>query len=284
MPKPNMYQSLHTTVIGPEGEHIEIQIRTEKMHYIAEYGVAAHWKYKDKNIITPKDEKRFSWLRQILDWERELKDPKEFIHSLKIDLFEDEVYVFTPRRDVLALPQGATPVDFAYMIHSEVGDRCVGARVNGKLVPLNTKLKNGDIVEITTSKNVSPSLHWLTITKTGKARAAIRRYWHSRKELKENKIKKYNTTLWISLPDKPGKLGEVTTLLGQHELNISGVEMKEKTKEYINFRFHLNINVLKNFTKFISELKQKELKFKIIRHEDKKYAFTKKIFKYFKKN
>jgi GTP pyrophosphokinase len=176
MPKPNMYQSLHTTVIGPEGEHIEIQIRTEKMHYIAEYGVAAHWKYKDKNIITPKDEKRFSWLRQILDWERELKDPKEFIHSLKIDLFEDEVYVFTPRRDVLALPQGATPVDFAYMIHSEVGDRCVGAKVNGKLVPLNTKLKNGDIVEIITNPNHKPSRDWLKFVKTAKAKAKIR-HW-----------------------------------------------------------------------------------------------------------
>ncbi len=176
MPKSNMYQSLHTTVIGPEGEHIEIQIRTEKMHYIAEYGIAAHWKYKDKNIINPKDEKRFSWLRQILDWERELKDPREFIQSLKIDLFEDEVYVFTPRRDVLALPQGATPVDFAYMIHSEVGDRCVGAKVNGKLVPLETKLKNGDIVEIVTNPNHKPSRDWLKFVKTAKAKAKIR-HW-----------------------------------------------------------------------------------------------------------
>ncbi len=176
MPKPNMYQSLHTTVIGPDGEHIEIQIRTEKMHYVAEYGVAAHWKYKDKDIINPRDEKRFSWLRQILDWERELKDPREFMHSLKLDLFSDEVYVFTPRGDVLALPQGATPVDFAYMIHSEVGDRCTGAKVNGKLMPLDTKLKNGDIVEIITSPNHKPSRDWLKFVKTPKAKAKIR-HW-----------------------------------------------------------------------------------------------------------
>ncbi len=176
MPKANMYQSLHTTVIGPNGEHIEIQIRTEKMHYIAEYGVAAHWKYKDKDIIKPKDEKRFSWLRQILDWERELKDPKEFIQSLKIDLFEDEVYVFTPKKEVLVLPQGATPVDFAYMIHSEVGDRCVGAKVNGKLVPLDTKLKTGDLVEIITNPNHKPSRDWLKFVKTAKARTKIR-HW-----------------------------------------------------------------------------------------------------------
>ncbi len=176
MPKPNMYQSLHTTVIGPDGEHIEIQIRTEKMHYVAEYGVAAHWKYKDKDMINPKDEKRFSWLRQILDWERELKDPREFMHSLKLDLFSDEVYVFTPRGDVLALPQGATPVDFAYMIHSEVGDRCTGAKINGKLMPLDTKLKNGDIVEIITSPNHKPSRDWLKFVKTPKAKAKIR-HW-----------------------------------------------------------------------------------------------------------
>jgi len=149
---------------------------------------------------------------------------------------------------------------------------------------LQSILRNGDIVKIITSKKVSPSLHWLPLTKTGKARAAIRRYWQNKVKSDLPKIKQYNTTLWISLPDIPGKLGEVTTLIGENKLNISSVEMKEKTKDYINFRFNLIINDLKNFTNFISELKQKELKFKIIRHEDKKYAFTKKIFKYFKKN
>ena len=126
--------------------------------------------------------------------------------------------------------------------------------------------------------------HWIPVTKTGKARSAIRKYWHDKGEEKAQRVKKYNTTLWMSLPDQPGKLGEVTTLLGHHKLNISNVEMKEKTKEYINFRFNLIINDLKNFTNFISELKQKDVKFKIIRHEDKRNAFTQKIFKYFKKN
>ena len=140
------------------------------------------------------------------------------------------------------------------------------------------------MVKIITSKNKSPSLHWIPITKTGKARSSIRKYWHTKGEEKAQRIKKYNTTLWISLPDKPGKLGEVTTLLGNHKLNISSVEMKEKTKDYINFRFNLIINDLKNFTNFIGELKQKDIKFKIIRHEDKRNAFTQKIFKYFKKN
>jgi GTP pyrophosphokinase/guanosine-3',5'-bis(diphosphate) 3'-pyrophosphohydrolase len=199
-------------------------------------------------------------------------------------MFQENVFCFTPKGSIIKLPKDATPIDFAYAVHTKIGDTAIACQINGRESELQSILKNGDIVEIITSKNVSPSLHWLPVTKTGKARAAIRRYWHSRKELKENKIRKYNTTLWLSLPDKPGKLGEVTTLLGQHELNISGVEMKEKTKEYINFRFHLNINVLKNFTNFISELKQKEIKFKIIRHEDKRNAFTQKIFKYFKKN
>ncbi len=175
-PKPNMYQSLHTTVIGPESKHIEVQIRTKNMHYVAEYGVAAHWKYKAQDIIKPKDEKRFYWLRQILDWEKELKDPKEFIYSLKTDLFQDEVYVFTPKREVICLPQGATPVDFAYMIHSEVGNTCVGAKVNGKLVPLDTKLKNGDLVEIITNPKHKPSRDWLKFVKTAKAKARIR-HW-----------------------------------------------------------------------------------------------------------
>ena len=176
MPKHNMYQSLHTTVIGPSGEHIEIQIRTEEMHQIAEYGVAAHWKYKDQATFNPKDEGRFHWLRQILDWEKELKDPREFMASLKVDLFQDEVYVFTPQGDVLDLPYGATPVDFAYMIHTEVGNHCSGAKVNGKLVTLNTALKNGDTVEIITNSNRKPSRDWLKFVKTAKARTRIK-HW-----------------------------------------------------------------------------------------------------------
>ncbi len=176
MPKANMYQSLHTTVIGPDGERIEIQIRTEEMHKLAEFGVASHWKYKEDGKLNEKDAVRFNWLRQILDWQEELKDPREFMASLRFDLFEDEVYVFTPRGKVMELPEGATPIDFAYHIHTEVGDRCSGARVNGRLVPLNTKLKNGDTVEIITDPHRHPSRDWLKLVKTAKARTRIKQW------------------------------------------------------------------------------------------------------------
>ena len=177
IPKANMYQSLHTTVIGPDGERIEIQIRTEEMHKVAEYGVAAHWQYKEgKKKTAGRDAERFTWLRQILDWQRELNDPREFMASLRFDLFQDEVYVFTPNGDIKELPEGATPVDFAYTIHSEVGDRCAGAKVNGKIVPLPTPLKNGDRVEIITDKNHKPSRDWLKFVKTAKARTRIKYY------------------------------------------------------------------------------------------------------------
>ncbi len=176
MPKANMYRSLHTTVIGPEGDRIEIQIRTHEMHQLAEYGVAAHWKYKENGQVKEKDAERFTWLRRILDWQEELKDPREFIASLRFDLFEDEVFVFTPQGEVKELPEGATPVDFAYMIHSEVGDHCSGAKVNGRLVPLNTRLKNGDTVHIITDPHRHPSRDWLKFVKTAKARTRIK-HW-----------------------------------------------------------------------------------------------------------
>jgi GTP pyrophosphokinase/guanosine-3',5'-bis(diphosphate) 3'-pyrophosphohydrolase len=283
-PKINNYQSLHTAIIGPNKRPIEIQIRTLSMHDFAERGVASHWKYKSNEKFNSLTWKEYDWLKDLVEIIDRNENPEHYFEYTKLQMFQENVFCFTPKGSIIKLPKNATPIDFAYAVHTKIGDTAIACEINGRESELQSILKNGDIVEIKTSKNVSPSLHWLPLTKTGKARAAIRRYWHSRKELKENKIKKYNTTLWISLPDKPGKLGEVTTLLGQHELNISGVEMKEKTKEYINFRFHLNINVLKNFTNFISELKQKEIKFKIIRHEDKRNAFTQKIFKYFKKN
>ncbi len=178
MPKANMYQSLHTTVIGPDGERIEIQIRTEEMHRMAEFGIASHWRYKEdgRNRFKDKDAERFAWLRQILDWQEELKDPREFMASLRFDLFEDEVYVFTPRGEVKELPEGATPIDFAYMIHTEVGDRCAGAKVNGRLVPLSTRLKNGDTVEIITDPHRHPSRDWLRLVKTAKARTRIKQW------------------------------------------------------------------------------------------------------------
>ena len=176
MPKANMYQSLHTTVIGPDGERIEIQIRTEEMHEINEFGIAAHWKYKEGSNVSTRDADRFRWLRQILDWQKELKDPREFMASLRFDLFQDEVYVFTPRGEVRELPDQATPVDFAYMIHTDVGNHCAGAKVNGKLVPLDTALQNGDTVEIITDAKRAPSRDWLRFVKTAKARTRIK-HW-----------------------------------------------------------------------------------------------------------
>tara|TARA_B100001250_G_scaffold385061_1_gene380484 strand:- start:307 stop:906 length:600 start_codon:yes stop_codon:yes gene_type:complete len=199
-------------------------------------------------------------------------------------MFQENVFCFTPKGSVIKLPKDATPIDFAYAVHTQVGDTAIGCEINGKESPLQSSLINGDVVKIITSKNVSPSLHWLASTKTGKARAAIRRYWQSRDNSKPSKVKSYNTTLWISLPDEPGKLGDVTTIIGINSVNISNVEMVEKTKSTINFRFNLIIHDLKNFTKLISELKQKDYNFKIIRHKNKKYAFFKRLFGGFKKN
>lgn len=176
MPKANMYQSLHSTVIGPEGERIEIQIRTEEMHHLAENGVAAHWAYKERGSKKAQDADRFSWLRQILDWQGDLKDSRDFMSTLSLDLFQDEVYVFTPKGQVKELPEGGTPVDFAYLIHTEVGNHCAGAKVNGRIVPLNTPLKNGDTVEIITDSSRSPSRDWLQFVKSGKARSRIK-HW-----------------------------------------------------------------------------------------------------------
>jgi guanosine-3',5'-bis(diphosphate) 3'-pyrophosphohydrolase len=177
MPKANMYQSLHTTVIGPKGERVEIQIRTKEMHQIAEYGVAAHWRYKEKNaVVDPKDEQKFGWIRQLLEWQRDVKDPSEFLDTVKLDLFSDEVYVFTPKGDVRAFPHGATPVDFAYAVHTEVGNHCVGAKVNGRIVPLKYKLRSGDTIEVITSPDRAPSKDWLNFVVTSRAKVKIRTF------------------------------------------------------------------------------------------------------------
>ncbi len=176
MPKANGYQSLHTTVIGPEGERIEIQIRTVDMHRQAEHGVASHWLYKEDGHIDAKDMDQFTWLREIFERQRDEADSKEFMHSLRLDLFKDEVYVYTPRGDVKELPEGATPLDFAFHIHTEVGMRCAGAKVNGRLVPLSTPLKNGDTVEIITDPTRRPSRDWLKLVKTAKARSRVQHY------------------------------------------------------------------------------------------------------------
>lgn len=178
LPKPNMYQSLHTTVIGPSRQRIEIQIRTHEMHRVAEFGVAAHWKYKERisGGVDPKDAERFSWLRELAEYQRQVKDPVEFLENVKIDLFPDEVYVFTPKGDVRVLPRGATPIDFAYAIHSKVGERCSGARANGQIVPLRYKLRSGDTIEVITSNSAQPSRDWLGYCKTPRALTRIRNY------------------------------------------------------------------------------------------------------------
>lgn len=178
MPKPNMYQSLHTTVIGPEGETFEVQIRTWDMHKTAEYGIAAHWKYKENIPGTDNFDEKLTWLRQLMEWQKDLKDPKEFMETLKGDFFSDEVYVFTPQGDVINLPQGSTPLDFAYRVHTAVGNNCVGARIDGRIVPLQTQLRNGNIVEIITSANsTGPSRDWLNIVKSNQAKNKIRQFF-----------------------------------------------------------------------------------------------------------
>lgn len=188
LPKPNRYQSLHTGVIGLTGRPLEVQIRTMEMHRIAEYGIAAHWKYKEtggsNSLITTSDEK-FTWLRQLLEWQSDLKDAQEYLDSVKDNLFEDDVYVFTPKGDVIPLSPGATTIDFAYHIHTEVGNHCAGARVNGRMVPLSTRLSNGDIVEIITQKNSHPSLDWLNFVRTSAAKYRIKQ-WYKRSRREEN--------------------------------------------------------------------------------------------------
>lgn len=198
MPKPNMYQSIHTTVIGPNGEPFEIQIRTREMHETAEYGIAAHWKYKEgKTESGAKEvryEKKMSWLRQIMEWQKEIDNAGELVETIKVDLLNEEVYVFTPKGQVVELPMGSCPLDFAYRIHSDVGNTCVGAKVNNKIVPLNYKLNNGDIIEIMTSKNANgPSRDWMNFIKSAHARNKIRQYF--KKEEKEENIVKGKAAL-----------------------------------------------------------------------------------------
>lgn len=186
MPKPNMYQSLHTTLIGNHGDPFEVQIRTKEMHRVAEYGIAAHWKYKE-GVTTQEDtEKKLAWLRQTIEWQKEMSDPKEFMESLKVDLFSNQVFVFTPKGTVIELPAGSTPLDFAFKIHSEVGIKCVGAKVNGKMVPLGHILENGNIVEVITNANSKgPSIDWLNIVKSSQAKNKIRQ-WLRKENRPEN--------------------------------------------------------------------------------------------------
>jgi len=282
--KINGYKSIHTAVIGSNKKPIEIQIRTNEMHEFAERGIASHWQYKSSEKFNSLTWKEYDWLKDLVEIIEKNENPEHSYEYTKLQMFQENVFCFTPKGSVIKLPKDATPIDFAYAVHTKIGNTATGCEINGNKSELQTILRNGDRVNIITSKNQSPSLHWIPITKTGKARAAIRRYWHDRGEKKQERIKKYNTTLWISLPDKPGQLGNVSSLIGEHKLNISNLEMAGKNPDYINFKFQLIIRDLKNFTNFIAELKQKGIKFKIIRHEDKRNAFTQKILRYFKKN
>ena len=176
MPRPNLYQSLHTTLIAEGGHQFEVQIRTEDMHRVAEEGIAAHWKYKATDNVSAKDEQRLAWVRQLMEWQREMTDPNEFMSTLRIDLYPEEVYTFTPKGKVIVLPKDASPIDFAYAIHTDVGHATIGAKVNGRIVPLRTRLRNGDIVEVTTQAGHAPSRDWLSFTKSSRARNKIK-HW-----------------------------------------------------------------------------------------------------------
>ena len=283
-PKINNYQSIHTAVIGPNKRPIEIQIRTRPMHDFAERGIASHWKYKSSEKFNSLTWKEYDWLKDLVEIIEKNENPEHYFEYTKLQMFQENVFCFTPKGMIIKLPKHATPIDFSYAVHTKIGDAAIGCEINGKESPLQSTLVNGDVVKIITSKKASPSLHWLSSTKTGKARAAIRRYWQYKDGSQTTKTKEYRTILWISLIDQPGKLGDVTTMIGENKVNISSVEMVEKTEKAINFRFNLIIHDLKNFTKLISELKQKEYNFKIIRHKNKKYAFFKRLFGGFKKN
>ena len=218
MPKPNMYQSLHTSVVGPMGQRMEIQIRTEEMHRVAEEGIAAHWRYKEQGAGDEAEQGRFAWLRKLMEWQRDLEDPTEFMQSLKMNLYPGEIFVFTPGGEVKALPRGSTPIDFAYSIHTEVGHQCVGARVNGRMATLKSELKTGDQVEIITQSNHKPSKDWLNFVVSGRARSKIRSYIRESErsrsvslgsEILDKELRKNKLTLASVLKD--GKLAKVMT-------------------------------------------------------------------------
>ena len=223
LPKPNLYQSLHTAVIGPKGERIEIQIRTNEMNLVAEHGVAAHWKYKEGHGGQDQDDdKKFAWLRQLMESQKELRDPTEFLESVKIDLFGDEVYVFTPGGDVKALPKGSCPIDFAYAVHSSIGDHCSGARVNGMIVPLRYQLRNGDTIEIITNPNQKPNKDWLKLVKTARARTKIR--WLLRQEQREKAV-----ALGTDLVDKALRKHDTTMQRAEKQLAAAAKDLKCQT-------------------------------------------------------
>jgi RelA/SpoT family (p)ppGpp synthetase len=283
-PKINKYQSIHTAIIGPKKQRIEIQIRTPQMHDFAERGIASHWVYKSSEKFSDLSWKEYDWLRDLVEIIETGNSPEHYYEFTKLQMFQENVFCFTPKGAVIKLPKNATPIDFAYAVHTNIGNTAIGCKVNGQETALQTLLRNGDTIEIINSKNVSPSMHWISSAVTGKARAAIRRYWQDKSEqtiLK--KEKEYTSTLVIDLPDKPGMLGEISTLIGLNGSNILNVELTKKMAGKIQFSFDITINDLKNFTNLISQIKQKNLVFHIIRHKQKKNAFIQRFLKNFKR-
>ncbi|MBO6483475.1 MAG: RelA/SpoT family protein [Pelagibacteraceae bacterium] len=283
-PKINQYKSIHTSVIGPLKKRIEIQIRTESMHEFAERGIASHWKYKSSEKFSELSWKEYDWLKDLVEIMETGGSPEHYFEFTKLQMFQDNVFCFTPKGAVIKLPRGGTPVDFAYAVHTKVGDTAIACEINGNSSALQTALRNGDMVKIITSKKISPSLHWLSSSKTGKARASIRKHWQGRLLKNEEKTKEYTSTLSIDLPHRPGILGKVSTIIGFNDANIINIELTKRSKEYLRFLFDLQIKDLKNFTNLISQLKQENLKFEVIRHKKKKYAFIQRVLKNFKRN
>ena len=262
VPKSNLYQSLHTTVIGPKGERVEFQLRTEEMHRLAEEGIAAHWRYKEKTALSQREEQQFAWLRQLLEWQSDLTDAKEFMDTVKGDLFPDVVYVFTPRGDVRELPQGSTPVDFAYAVHTDIGHQCVGAKINGKIVPIKHILRNGDRIEIITQVGHTPSRDWLKFVKTSKARTRIKAWVNTEerrrsillgKELLDKDLRKYELS-----PSKVFKSNDIHRVA--HELSLNTVDDMLAAIGYGKVSAHLVANKLAPDRPHTEPLPKKPLK------------------------
>lgn len=263
MPKPNNYQSLHTTVIDNNGETFEVQIRTYQMHQTAEYGIAAHWKYKTGQTKTTSFDENLTWLRQLMEWQKDLNDPNDFMDTLKVDFFADEVFVFSPKGDVINLPEGSTPIDFAYRIHTQVGNTCVGAKVNGRIVPLSYKLSSGNIVDIITNSNSGPSLDWLNIVKSNQAKKKISQYFKIKdrdkniekgKDILEKEAKRLNYNVNEFLKDEwidevRAKLNVSTIDDLYAALGFGTVKLSQVTAKLIDIYNRFNKKPIKNIVK-----------------------------------
>lgn len=273
MPKPNMYQSLHTTVISGEGDIFEVQIRTYDMHKTAEYGIAAHWKYKEGSSKKEKIDDKLRWIRQLLEWQSDINDPKDFLDTLKVDFFDDEVFVFTPEGDVLDLPEGSTPVDFAYRVHTGVGNTCIGAKVDSRIVPLNYKLQNGNVVEIITQKNSSgPSRDWLKFVKSPRAKSKIKQWFKSKekdinimkgKDLFDREIKRVGLDIDIL------SNGDIYKKLAA-ELTLNSIDDLYASIGYGNYREKFVINKIQNIIKSFKKKEEDPENFDIENEEEKR--------------